>query len=215
MRYHHPVVAAWLSALAASGGAAGFRFPSAASTGSPVRRAAVAPVATVGISAAPPTVSFPSIAVAARELWLVVLLSLASGIDLLWQVLVDPQDVRALVVGVVAGGVQVPVLSYWHDWALGQHAEVYLQVVVLHPNALVAVRACVAKLRLCVAFGSTVVLFEVARGVVVEALAVVDVFVVEISLVAAVVVLGGYVVELVEVALVVVLVDKRTVPQHH
>ena len=38
MRYRrHPVVVAWLSALAASGGAAGFRFPSAASTGSPVR----------------------------------------------------------------------------------------------------------------------------------------------------------------------------------
>ncbi len=74
-----------------------------------------------------------------------VLLSPASGIDLLWQVLVDPQDVSALVVGGVgASGVQVPVLSYWHDWASGQHAEVYLRVVVLRPNALVAVRACVA-----------------------------------------------------------------------
>ena len=72
-----------------------------------------------------------------------VLLSLASGIDLLWQVPVDPQDVSALAVGVGASGAQVLVLSYWHDWVSEQHAEVYLRVVVLRLNALVAVRACV------------------------------------------------------------------------
>jgi len=60
-----------------------------------------------------------------------------------------------------------------------------------------------------VAFENIAVLFE-ALGVVVEAspVIVVDVFVIDTSLVADVVVL-------VEVALVVVLVDKRTVPHHH